>query len=279
MEEDNYIPVTSLTSGVGQLVTPDVFCYPIQVVNCYFYGKPYEPHDWVLIDAGMPKSHDNILEEAKEHFGEDNKPKAIILTHGHFDHVGAVEELANHWDVPVYAHYLELPYLTGKKDYPEPDSSVEGGLVAKMSRMFPNEGIDLGTRVQKLPEDGTVPEMPGWRWIHTPGHTPGHVSFFRDEDRTLIAGDAFITVRQDQLFKVLTQAQEISGPPRYLTTDWQAAYDSVKKLQALNPYVAATGHGTPLSGEDLTDGLKKLVEEFEEIAVPDHGKFVSDEED
>ena len=39
--------------------------------------------------------------------------------------------------------------------------------------------------------------MPGWRWVHTPGHTAGHVSLFRDADRTLIAGDAFVTTKQE----------------------------------------------------------------------------------
>ena len=50
----------------------------------------------------------------KERFGENNKPKAIVLTHGHFDHVGAVVDLVRKWDVPVYAHEAELPYLTAE---------------------------------------------------------------------------------------------------------------------------------------------------------------------
>ena len=68
-------------------------------------------------------------------------------------------------------------------------------MVAKMSPMFPIDPINLGNRIQLLPEDGTVPHMPGFRWIHTPGHSPGHVSLFREGDRALIAGDAFVTVK------------------------------------------------------------------------------------
>src|SRR5690606_3658942 len=124
-------------------------------------------------------------------------------------------------------------------------------------------------------EDGSVPSMPGFRWIHTPGHTPGHVSLFREQDRALIAGDAFVTVKQEYLYKVITQQLEISGPPRYLTTDWAAAKESVEKLEALRPAVAVTGHGLPMSGEQLTASLGQLVREFERIAVPDYGKYVN----
>lgn len=272
--EERFIPVTSVTSGVGQTVLPDVHCLPIQIVNVCFVGDPRQTDGWVLVDAGMPKSADDIVFAAEERFGKNSPPKAIILTHGHFDHVGALLELVERWDVPVYAHELEMPYLTGESDYPEPDPTAEGGLVVKMSPIFPNEGIDLGDRVEKLPADGSVPEMSDWKWIHTPGHAPGHISLFRDEDRTLIAGDAFITVKQESLLKVVTQMQEISGPPRYLTTDWQAAWDSVKRLADLQPAVAVTGHGRPMSGELLSRSLDKLVREFDHIAIPDYGRYV-----
>ena len=121
--------------------------------------------------------------------------------------------------------------------------SVEGGLVAKISPLFPNEPVDLGNNVEPLPSDGSIPNMPGWQWIHTPGHSPGHISLFREKDHSLIVGDAFVTVKQDSLYNVLTQELEISGPPRYLTTDWGAAKESVIRLEALKPKIAITGHG------------------------------------
>ncbi|MFB5661505.1 MBL fold metallo-hydrolase [Alteribacillus sp. HJP-4] len=256
-------------------VAADLHCFTVQVVNVCFYGTPRPSSNWVLIDTGMPKSAETISSAASELFG-NTVPKAIILTHGHFDHVGAVEELASQWNVPVYAHQEELPYLNGKKDYPEPDTTVEGGMVAKMSKMFPNEGIDLKEHIHPLPADGTVPEMPGWNWVHTPGHTPGHISLFREEDQSLIAGDAFVTVKQEQLYKVLTQEQEISGPPRYLTTDWPAAKKSVHRLQKLHPKLAVTGHGLPLAGEELEKSLDYLVTHFDTAAIPDYGKFVEE---
>lgn len=268
-----YIPATSIGSGISIQVLPDLFCHTIQIVNIHFVGNP-ETDDFVLVDAGMPNSANEIIEVTENRFGANSRPKAIILTHGHFDHVGAIIELIKHWDVPVYAHELELPFLTGQMSYPEPDPTVEGGMVAKMSPMFPNEPINIGRNVEKLPSDGSVPSMPGFRWIHTPGHSPGHISLFREKDRALITGDAFITVKQDSLYKVLTQEQEINGPPRYLTTDWKASKESVIKLAALKPTVAVTGHGLPMSGELLSESLEKLVREFDHIAVPDFGKYV-----
>ncbi|UFJ40271.1 MBL fold metallo-hydrolase [Brevibacillus humidisoli] len=274
---DTIIPVTSTASGIGKEVAPDLYSLTVQIVNVCFVGHPQQADEWVLVDTGMPGSAERIVAVAAERFGTDKRPGAIILTHGHFDHVGAVRELAEQWDVPVYAHEQELPYLTGRSDYPQPDGSVEGGLVAKLSPLFPNEGIDLGERIHKLSADGTVPKLPGWRWIHTPGHTPGHVSLFREEDRALIAGDAFVTVRQDSLYKVIAQVEEINGPPRYLTTDWQAAWESVKQLAALQPALAVTGHGLPMSGTQLSRGLEQLAREFDRVAVPDYGRFVKEE--
>lgn len=207
-----FIPATSIESGHGLEVLPDLFCYTIQIVNICFVGNP-QTNDFVLVDAGMPKCANEIISIAEDRFGTNSRPKAIILTHGHFDHVGGIIELIKYWDVPVYAHQMEIPFLTGQQSYPEPDPTVEGGMVAKMSPLFPNEPIDLGNSVKALPTDGTVPHMPEFRWIHTSGHTPGHISLFREKDRTLIAGDAFVTVKQEYLYKVITQEQEISGPP------------------------------------------------------------------
>jgi glyoxylase-like metal-dependent hydrolase (beta-lactamase superfamily II) len=272
-EDYKFIPATSVTSGASVEILPDLYCHTIQIVNICLVGDP-DKKEFVLVDAGMPKTADDIIAVTEKRFGANSRPQAIILTHGHFDHVGAIIELVKHWNVPVYAHEAEMPYLTGKARYPEPDPSVEGGMVAKMSAFFPNEPIHLGERVEPLPSDGTVPHLPDFRWIHTPGHTPGHVSLFRNRDRALIAGDAFVTVRQDSLYKVFTQEVEISGPPRYFTTDWNAARESVRKLAALQPEVAVTGHGVPVSGEKLREGLAKLAREFDQIAVPDYGKYV-----
>ncbi|GKV66398.1 MULTISPECIES: MBL fold metallo-hydrolase [unclassified Sporosarcina] len=274
---DRFQPLTSENSHKGFEVTADLYCYTIQIVNVVFYGKPGS-EDWVLIDTGMPKTGPKIIEVAAERFGKGVPPKAIILTHGHFDHIGGLIDVLEEWrNVPVYAHELEMPFITGRQNYPEPDTGVEGGMVAKMSFMFPVEAIDIGERAHMLPPDHTVPFMPGWEWLHTPGHSEGHVSLFRASDQALIAGDAFVTVKQDSLYKVFTQELEMNGPPRYLTPDWESAEQSVKSLAILQPKLAITGHGVPVTETAwLEDELSRLANNFQELAVPDHGKFVDE---
>jgi glyoxylase-like metal-dependent hydrolase (beta-lactamase superfamily II) len=272
-KDDKFIPMTSVSSGKLREARHDVAYYTNQIVNVIFIGTP---DHWVLVDAGMPKSGEEIRLVAEDRFGAGSKPAAIILTHGHFDHVGGIVHLIEQWNVPVYAHPLEFPFLTGQQNYPEPDVTVEGGMLAKISAIYPNEPVDIQPVLKPLPDDYTVPELPGWKWFHVPGHSPGQVALFRENDRTLISADAFITVKQDSMYKVLVQKKEVCGPPVYLTTDWQAAWNSVKKLYNLQPELVVPGHGSAMEGKELTKGLKTLVEDFEEVAIPDHGKFVTE---
>ncbi|MEW9668633.1 MBL fold metallo-hydrolase [Ammoniphilus sp. 3BR4] len=260
----------------GQVDVEDVSCLRLMIVNVCLVGSPSQTgsSDWVLVDAGLGNSAERIIEAAAQRFGPDSHPKAIILTHGHFDHVGSLTELTSRWDVPIYAHESELPYLTGKTDYPPADPSVGGGLMATLSPMFPHKGIDLGKRVHPLPQDGTIPDMPEWEWIHTPGHTPGHISLFRERDQSLIAGDAIITVKQESVWAVLTQDAEIHGPPMYFTTDWAQAWGSVKRLENLQPSIIFTGHGHPMSGPILKEQLSHLAKYFDQLAVPEHGRYI-----
>src|SRR4051812_27359788 len=108
-------------------IAPDVAYRRLAIVNVGFVGRPKATdRQWTLVDAGLFGTKAFIQGAAAERFGPDSRPAAIVLTHGHFDHVGALEDLAAEWDSPIYAHPLEHPYLNGKQSYPPPDPTVGG---------------------------------------------------------------------------------------------------------------------------------------------------------
>jgi glyoxylase-like metal-dependent hydrolase (beta-lactamase superfamily II) len=263
--------------GGVRAVTHDLAYQRLGIVNVACFGAAGAPdHRWVLVDAGVMGTTRLILGAVEARFGPGARPAAIVLTHGHFDHVGALPELAERWGVPVFAHPLELPYLNGQASYPPPDPTVGGGMMSALSPLYPRGPIDVTPWLAPLPADGSVPGMPGWRWLHTPGHTPGHVSLWRASDRTLIAGDAFITTRQESAYAVAVQKPEMHGPPAYYTQDWEGARASVRELAALEPELAVTGHGRAMQGPALREGLRTLARDFDRVAVPDRGRYVDD---
>ncbi len=264
IDEEQIVPIDAIAPGLRGL--------KITFVNVF--GLRHEDGSWTLIDTALPFSAGRIKSWAEKTFGRP--PNAIVLTHGHFDHAGAAKDLAEQRNVPVYAHTLEFPYLTGDKEYPAPDWKAGGGLMPLMSPTLPRGPIDLGPRLKALPGEGTelsLAEMPGWKLIHTPGHTPGHVSFFRESDGTLLVGDAFCTTKPESFFAAnFSQPAELHGPPSYFTSDWSAAKVSVRKLAALEPATVAPGHGKPLAGAEVSHALHKLADDFERIAIPEDVK-------
>ncbi len=228
---------------------------------------------WMLVDTGLKWSAKGIKKMAVEIFGE-HPPSAIILTHGHFDHVGSVKSLAAYWNIPVYAHAMEMPFLTGKSAYPPPDPSVGGGLMASMSFIYPKSPVNISEYLHELPSDNSIPGMPEWNYIHTPGHAPGHISLFRQVDHLLIAGDAFVTTKSESALATIFQTPVLSGPPKYFTYDWEQARKSLKTLMNLAPAIIATGHGKTMHGEDVLMELINLYNHFDILAIPDSGRYI-----
>jgi glyoxylase-like metal-dependent hydrolase (beta-lactamase superfamily II) len=112
----------SVAPGVGRL--------GVLFVNVFALGEPGRP--WLLVDAGLVGSAGLVRRAVAGRFGAGAGPEGIVLTHGHFDHVGAARVLAEGWDVPLFAHRLETPYLTGRSDYPPRDPTM-GGAMAQIT--------------------------------------------------------------------------------------------------------------------------------------------------
>lgn len=254
------LPITTIAADLGWM--------PISFVNAYFLGKRDGP--WVLVDTGIPGRAREIMEAARERFGAGARPEAIVLTHGHFDHAGNAGALANEWDVPIYAHHLELPYLSGRSSYPPQDPTI-GGAIAFLSRFMPSTAQDLSDRLRELPDNNKVPGLDDWEWMATPGHSPGHVSLFRSSDRVLVSGDALATMDMDSWSGLLTRRQMLARAGAPFNCDWDATEQSVNDLAKLRPSVVAAGHGVPISRGDVATRVQRFATRFRR---PRRGRYV-----
>ena len=255
----------TLAAGVTQLRIQ-------RFVNVYFI-ETGTPGEWVLVDTGLPGSAKTIIAAADKLFYPGSRPEAILLTHGHLDHLGSARELADHWRVPVVVHPLELPFVTGQALYPPRDPTV-GGSLAFMSRFFPTQLPNLAERVQALDtNEPGAPFLMAWRWLHVPGHAPGQLAFFREADRVLIGADAFATCHHDSVPAILLGKPEISRAGTPFNYDWEASRNSVQTLAALEPKAIGCGHGPVIVGPAAAAGLHQLANHY---PIPTHGRYVSE---
>jgi glyoxylase-like metal-dependent hydrolase (beta-lactamase superfamily II) len=246
-------------------ILPDLAYQRALVVNVAYVGRS-GARDWVLIDAGLPASGRAILDSIAERFG--GPPVAIVLTHAHFDHVGMLRALAQSWNVPIYAHPAEFPFLNGTRSYPAPDARASGSLLSALQPFYPRGPVDVSRWLHALGDDGRVPPLPEWQWLPTPGHTAGHVSLWRARDRTLLAGDALITTTQARAYDVTDHEPELDDPPKYYTEDQMLAKMSVQRLAALEPETIVPGHGRVFRGSLMRAQLHALAGGFDRLAAP-----------
>lgn len=248
-------------------IAPDVFClgpWGRTQTNVYFVRSG---SSWVLVDAGWPSDASRIERAAASLFGPGSRAAGIVLTHCHPDHDGSALQLARTWDCRVHMHPEELPIAT--RDFDAMAASAAAldrwvvlPLMRAMGRrrretVFARSSL---AEVARTFEPGSaVPGLPGWECIPTPGHTPGHVSYFRPSDRVLITGDALVTVRIRSLAGLLTQRPGLSEPPWYTTWSPRAVRQSVERLARLEPTVLAGGHGEPMTGNGTAEALSAFA--------------------
>ncbi len=250
-----------------QLIAPRVHRVNIfNFVNAYCIENG--EGDWVLLDTGVRPAL-SIVKGAEKQMGRP--PAAIVLTHGHFDHAGCAGQLAQQWNIKVFVGRLEKPFLTGESSYPPPDPTV-GGSLAMMSRAFPSHTVDFSDVLELLPANGKLDFLKGWRIIETPGHSPGHVSLWHEDDRTLLAGDAFCTADMDSLLGMMTlKPTQFARGGSPFVPDWEQMKHSLGVLADLEPVTVGAGHGLPMSGGEVPGFLRDFYHGF---TPPVHGRYV-----
>lgn len=145
---------------------------PLQA-NCYLLFN--EKKECVIFDPGF--DGERLIEYMKQ---EGFKPIAVLLTHAHFDHIGAVEEVRSHWGIPVYIHELEKDWLM--------DPSLNGSARYPMEPISGRPADHLFTKEEKVEIGPFTLEL-----LETPGHSPGSLSYYIKEMGSILSGDALFS--------------------------------------------------------------------------------------
>ncbi len=198
-----------------------------------------------LVDAAMPGRADAIWRYLDDLGYPPQAVEEIWLTHGDVDHIGSVAALKARSGARVVAHRLDAPLIEGRADRelgPVPLVGVWQRLsnwaIRRLFRYQP-------TAVDRPVEEGD--ELDGWRVVHTPGHTPGSVSFYHPARRIIIVGDA-----------INHKLGRLGAPPRLFTPDMAQARASIRKIAALDFDVCCFGHGPPLT-ENASQRVQALA--------------------
>lgn len=203
-------------------IAPDVWHLPVaprDAINVYVVGD-------VLIDAGMAIDRWRILRQLARSPGL--RLRAHAITHAHFDHVGASHAICTR---------LGLPLWCGADDV----TAVEAGkMVTRGGRMVPAARPHPVARALREGDELAA----GFVVLETPGHSPGHVAFWRERDRVLICGDVMWGFNPFTLRGPLREPHPASSP------DPDRNRESARRLAALQPAVVLFGHGPPLRDAD-----------------------------
>ncbi|MDD4065483.1 MAG: MBL fold metallo-hydrolase [Bacilli bacterium] len=191
--------------------------------NCWIVGENQECY---IIDPGDEAN--KIISWVERHY---TKVKAILLTHGHFDHCGAVDEVAEAFKCPVYIDFQDLVYI--------------GTPTKKASEALFGVDLVLKTPLKSLADfkDDNITVL------KTPGHTPGSVTFLFKDIKAAFTGDC--------LFKYSIGRTDLPGG------DYNEMLASLKFLASLpDDYMIYPGHEPAGSMKEIAYGLNPYISAY-----------------
>jgi hydroxyacylglutathione hydrolase len=193
---------------------------PPNVINVYLAGD-------VLIDAGTRQAEQRIMRQISK-----RTVTAHALTHAHPDHQGSSHAICEQLGIPLWCGQGDVPAM-----------ETPGGLISSqaprwLNRLREHYWTGPPHPVARALKEGD--EVAGFTVLDTPGHSRGHVAFWRESDRVLILGDVLFNISP------LTGIPGLHEPPAIFTPDPARNRESARRLAALEPALACFGHGPPL---------------------------------
>jgi len=211
----------------------------------------YDGKSSMLVDTGMPWHLSGLMAAMASRGVEPHSLQRIVITHQDIDHISNAGTLRELSGATVMAHQGDVPYIQGEK----PLIKLNPRLIAMLLSMLPEAVREQANAVytnpacvvvdQTVSDDEVIPIGDGVRVIHTPGHTPGHISLYVPDEALLIAGDA-LRMENGQLV----------GPNKSHTGDIEGAMASVRKLAELKIDKVLCYHGGyfgPNAGQRLAE--------------------------
>jgi glyoxylase-like metal-dependent hydrolase (beta-lactamase superfamily II) len=204
-----------------ELLAPDLHLIPSRPAysfNAYLM-------EGVLIDAGTKGAHGRLRKALN-----GTRPSAHAITHAHADHQGSSAALCDDFGIELWAGEADADAMASG----DLSDRAPSNLITRWQlRHWAGPAHPVARRLREGDRVG------GFAVLETPGHSPGHVAFWRESDRTLVAGDVLFGRHP------LTGRPGLHEPPRMFTLDPALNRESIRRLAALDPAVACFGHGPP----------------------------------